>query len=186
MTLTLAFAAQSQAGPKSGSGKPSSGKTAKSIAPAKTTTAKNEPAKFDGVKFDNGYFYKGKNHDHWGPIRWDLRYGCYCFWDPCVASWYYWCEQDNCYYPVSFCPYRTYCNVGIAEVAEPAPTPVARGYHPNDDPTRRAPEPGAAAQRHPADPGTSGVTLERLSIALHLSPTRQRGKHVPPSSARLI
>jgi hypothetical protein len=117
-----------QAGPKGGA-KPSTGKAVTAAKPAtvaKTTTTKT-PAKAkvpaQGVKFANGFLYKGKNHHHWGPIRWDLRYGCYCYWDPCVLVWYYWCEQDDCYYPVSYCPYRTYCNVGVVETAAPASQP---------------------------------------------------------------
>jgi hypothetical protein len=125
--LTLACVTQTQAGPKSG-GKPS---PAKPTTVAKTTTTKTiTPAAktkipAPGVKFDKGIFYKGKNQNHWGLIRWDLRYGCYCYWDPCVLVWYYWCEKDDCYYPVSYCPYRTYSSVGVPETAAPASPPAA-------------------------------------------------------------
>jgi hypothetical protein len=131
--LTLACVAQTQAGPKTG-GKPSVAKPNTATKPtivAKTTTTKTiTPAAkskitAQGVKFAKGIFYKGKNQNHWGLIRWDLRYGCYCYWDPCVLEWYYWCEQDDCYYPVSYCPFRTYSSVGVPETAEPVSPPTA-------------------------------------------------------------
>jgi hypothetical protein len=71
-------------------------------------TKVNNYALQNGTKFSKGYFYKGKNHNHWGRIHFDVRYGCNCYWDPCLSIWYYWCEPDFCYYPVSYCPYRCY------------------------------------------------------------------------------
>jgi hypothetical protein len=77
-----------------------------------------------GTKFAYGYFYRGRNHAHWSYQRWDSRYGCNCYYDPCCTCWYYWCEPVSCYYPVSYCPYRTYC--WSTEVVEPEYTqPVA-------------------------------------------------------------
>jgi hypothetical protein len=63
----------------------------------------------NGTKFAHGYFYRGRDHNHWSSSRWDSRYGCECYYDPSCSSWYYWCEPACCYYPVSYCPYQTYC-----------------------------------------------------------------------------
>jgi hypothetical protein len=70
-----------------------------------------------GTKFEHGYFYKGKFHDHWTCSRYDRRYGCNVYWDPCCLCWYYYCTPCECFYPVSYCPYSTYC-------WEPVATPV--------------------------------------------------------------
>jgi len=61
-----------------------------------------------GIHFEHGIYYKGKVHPHWAHCRYDARYGCDCYWDPCSLTWYYWCEPDLCYYPVTYVPYRTY------------------------------------------------------------------------------
>ena len=61
-----------------------------------------------GTKFDHGICYRGRDHNHWGARRFDSRYGCDCYWDPYVLEWYYWCEPDLCFYPVSYCPYGVY------------------------------------------------------------------------------
>jgi hypothetical protein len=129
--LSVSWASQTQAGPKTGGFKPSNVHSGSSnIQKLKVVTPINKFAKIEsvkvndyhlthGVKFAQGTHYKRKNHQHWTLVRWDLRYGCYCYWDPYVSVWYYWCEQDVCYYPVSYCPYRTYCNCGVPEVAVP-------------------------------------------------------------------
>src|SRR5262249_36904819 len=62
-----------------------------------------------GTKFSQGYYYKGKHHDHWSYCRFDHRYGCDIYWDPCCYCWYYYCLPSDCYFPVSYCRYRTYC-----------------------------------------------------------------------------
>ena len=62
-----------------------------------------------GTRFSNGYFYTGRSHAHWSCSRFDTRYGCTCYFDPCCECWYYWCQPASCYYPVTYCPYRTYC-----------------------------------------------------------------------------
>jgi hypothetical protein len=72
-----------------------------------------------GTKFDHGFFYKGKNHNHWGLTRFDPRYGCTCYWDTTLRCWYYWCERDICYYPVSYCPYRCYSCTEVVQVVAP-------------------------------------------------------------------
>ena len=138
--LTLAVAAlsatvvsQTQAAPKVGgpgnssisksqvNSKPSTNKSIASAQSFRTAT----PAKFKdyhvqhGTKFQHGVFYRGKHHEHWGHIRWDARYGCNCYWDPCLSTWYYWCQRDICYYPVSYCPYRCYTCTEVVVVPQP-------------------------------------------------------------------
>jgi hypothetical protein len=81
-----------------------------------------------GTKFEHGYFYKGRNHSHWTQHRFDSRYGCEVYFDPFCTSWYYWCEPAHCYYPVSYCPYRTYCWTPVVRpvvVERPVVQPVA-------------------------------------------------------------
>jgi hypothetical protein len=135
--LTLTIVAQTQAGPKSGGFNKSSSSKVQNVANSKITPVKTggpqtklnqgTSAKFKdynlkfGTKFQYGTFYKGKHHDHWGQIRFDPRYGCDCYWDPCTLVWYYWCERDFCYYPVSYCPYRCYvCIEVVVETAIPS------------------------------------------------------------------
>jgi hypothetical protein len=59
-------------------------------------------------KFEHGYYYPGKNHNHWSYRCWDKRYGCYLYYDPGLCCYYYYCVPDSCYYPVSYCPYQRY------------------------------------------------------------------------------
>ncbi|MSQ96896.1 MAG: hypothetical protein EXR98_20405 [Gemmataceae bacterium] len=95
------------------------------VNPGTAAKVKDYHVKF-GSKFQGGYVYKGKHHNHWGLIRFDLRYGCDCYWDPCVLVWYYWCERDICYYPVSYCPYRSYvCPEVVVQSASEVALPVA-------------------------------------------------------------
>jgi hypothetical protein len=62
-----------------------------------------------GTKFSGGYLYKGRHHNNWSYRHWDRDYRCWLCWDPCVCCYYYWCAPDACYYPLSYCPYSTYC-----------------------------------------------------------------------------
>jgi len=55
-----------------------------------------------------GTYYKGKNCNHWTYSCWSGAYGCTCYWDPCCSAYYYFCVPDNCYYPISHCPYGVY------------------------------------------------------------------------------
>ncbi len=62
-----------------------------------------------GSKLKNGgYYYRGKDHDHWSYRHWDKHYGCYCYYDSGLSCYYYWCEPDGCYYPMDYCPYGKY------------------------------------------------------------------------------
>ncbi len=62
-----------------------------------------------GTKFHHGWFYKGHHHHHWSHRCWNSYCRCWCFWDPCVECYYYFCGQDDCYYPMDYCPYGSYC-----------------------------------------------------------------------------
>lgn len=118
-TLTLVATSVTQANPKAS---PGSSKSDSAHANFKDYHQNH------GTKFDHGYFYKGKNHDHWGETRFDRRFGCNVYFDRGLAAWFYWCERDICFYPVSYCPYRTYvCPPIVVEPVRPiaAPAPVA-------------------------------------------------------------
>ncbi|MGE3806448.1 MAG: hypothetical protein AB7K24_17405 [Gemmataceae bacterium] len=69
-----------------------------------TYIQKNYHTQF-GVKKPFGYCYQGYQHQHWSYKCWAPTYGCYVYWDPCLRSYYYWCVPDNCWYPVTYCPY---------------------------------------------------------------------------------
>ena len=71
-----------------------------------------------GHKFKYGYYYPGYKHYHWDRCHWDKNYGCWLYHDPCCLKWYYWCAPHYCYYPVEYCPIKTY-TFGY----EPNPTP---------------------------------------------------------------
>jgi hypothetical protein len=55
-----------------------------------------------GYQFKYGWYYKGKNHQHWNYCYWSPSWGCYFYLDPCCNSYYYWCASQCCYYPVSY------------------------------------------------------------------------------------
>jgi len=88
-----------------------------------------------GVRFSGGYYYRGRSHYHWSYQRFDARYGCTCYFDPCCSTWYYWCQPAGCYYPVSYCPYRTYvfsggCSQGGIVIPSGPVGPVGPGTGP--------------------------------------------------------
>jgi hypothetical protein len=62
----------------------------------------------NGRPFQGGYYYPGRNHPHWAYTVYDNRYGCTLYYDADLGSYYYWCQPDDCYYPVSYCPYDQY------------------------------------------------------------------------------
>jgi hypothetical protein len=71
-------------------------------------------------KFEHGYYYPGKNYNHWSYHCWDKRYGCNVYYDPGFCCYYYYCVPDCCYYPVSYCPYQRYCFDNPAPSAAPS------------------------------------------------------------------
>jgi hypothetical protein len=58
--------------------------------------------------FKFGYFYPGFNHNHWQSRTWSDRYRCFMYFDPGLNCSFYWCGPDNCFYPVTYCPYGRY------------------------------------------------------------------------------
>jgi hypothetical protein len=60
------------------------------------------------VKNSWGYSYKGHNWNFWKGHKFFSQYGCNCNYNPYAHCWYYWCNPDACWYPVSYCPYSVY------------------------------------------------------------------------------
>ncbi len=103
----------------------------------KSTGNKSDPKGSNGKnyhnnhahKFAHGHYYRGRNHNHWGHYRYDDRYGCQLFWDDGLNGWYYFCCQDDRFYPVDYCPYGTYtcCPSDVTpaedQSTEPPPMP---------------------------------------------------------------
>jgi hypothetical protein len=60
------------------------------------------------VKYNWGYSYKGFKWNHWTHHKWFVNFGTFCYWNPHIGGWYYWCQPDECWYPVTYCPYGVY------------------------------------------------------------------------------
>ena len=114
-----------------------------------------------GTRFAQGYYYSGRNHNHWSYCRYDARYGCNCYYDPCCSSWYYWCEPASCYYPVTYCPYRTYC--WPTEVAQPVYVQSQPTYVQPQQPTYVQPQQPTYAQ--PQQPTYAAATADVCTAA---------------------
>ena len=133
--LTAFFALQASAAPTKGSpsGPTKSGgvsNVAKSNIVGQNKIASNTLSKVhsnyhltSGVKFQGGTLYRGRNHTHWTITRFDPRYGCNCYFDGGLSIWFYFCEIDVCYYPVSYCPHQ-YCSTCVTPVIVEVVTPV--------------------------------------------------------------
>jgi hypothetical protein len=87
-----------------------------------------------GKVFSGGYCYPGKNHTHWAYHGWSKKYRCECYWCPSTCQYYYWCEPQACYYPVTYydaapcpSPEPAVCATP-APVCAPAPCPPAVEY----------------------------------------------------------
>ena len=111
-TLTLALTGVADAkGPKGGpvsSHKPAMS-APKSISMGGVSKVNTSYHLQFGTKFSQGTFYKGKQHTHWTSRSYSKQYGCWTYYCPSTCCSYYWCEPACCYYPVSYCPYQTYC-----------------------------------------------------------------------------
>jgi hypothetical protein len=55
-----------------------------------------------------GCYYQGFDHRHWYCRSWSPKHSCWFFFDNGCNAWYYWCQQDGCYYPSTHVPYQTY------------------------------------------------------------------------------
>lgn len=64
-----------------------------------------------GTRFSHGYYF-GRRNFYWNRRYWSRRYGCYCYWNPYMSSWYYWYAPGNRYYPLSY-------------IGNAPPTPIA-------------------------------------------------------------
>jgi hypothetical protein len=60
-----------------------------------------------GTRFSHGYFYRGREHNHWTYRYYWSSYGCECFYCPSTYCWYYWYAPSACYYPVNYISYAT-------------------------------------------------------------------------------
>ena len=59
-----------------------------------------------GVRFNGGYYYNGRNHNHWGGRVWNARFGRHHYWDRDLKCYYYWHAPRNCYLPCDVpCPF---------------------------------------------------------------------------------
>jgi hypothetical protein len=55
-------------------------------------------------KCDFGYCFYGKSCNHWEYRCWAPTYGCYLYSCPYTSCEYWFCLEDDCYYPVGYCP----------------------------------------------------------------------------------
>ena len=53
-----------------------------------------------GVRYRDGYYYRGRQHDHWARRVWDARHRRYHYWDAGLRCYYHWCPDRRGYYPV--------------------------------------------------------------------------------------
>jgi hypothetical protein len=104
LAISLAFPTAAIAGGSKGGGSKGGGGSK----PAAMNKGNKGPAmkKAGANKFKGGYYYKGKHNHHWHTHRYYADYGCELYNDG--DEWYYWCQPDDCYYPVSYCPYGKY------------------------------------------------------------------------------
>lgn len=59
-------------------------------------------------KFAYGHYFKGHHGHNWSFHRYYASYGFTLYYDTDTTAYYYWCQPDDCYYPVGYCPYGTY------------------------------------------------------------------------------
>jgi hypothetical protein len=113
LTLALAAGVAQAKGPKgggmSGGGKPTMSAPRTTHSMGNVNKGNSSYHLQHGTKFSQGYFFKGKQHTHWTSRSFDKRYGCWTYYCPSTCCSYYWCEPACCYYPVTYCPYKTYC-----------------------------------------------------------------------------
>jgi hypothetical protein len=60
---------------------------------------------FRGERFSYGYRFRGHDHN-WSYSRWFNNYGGYCYYDSYTSCYYFWCQEDDCYYPTSYYSHR--------------------------------------------------------------------------------
>lgn len=52
-----------------------------------------------GVKYSKGFYFTGRNHNHWGHRKWDSYRRTYVYWEPTLQVYYYYDEVQGGYYP---------------------------------------------------------------------------------------
>jgi hypothetical protein len=52
-----------------------------------------------GVKYSGGYYFAGRDHDHWGHRVWDARHHRWQYWEPNLRVYYYYDGVRGGYYP---------------------------------------------------------------------------------------
>jgi hypothetical protein len=137
-----------------------------------------------GKPFSGGYYYAGREHNHWTSCYFDKRHGCYAYLCPSTKAYYYWCKPDDCFYPVSYCPHGTR-DFGAGRVCSTCPVkqptnppkwggnpPRGKGGEsgiwggnpprPTDPPTRRS---GAATRRAPPTRQSGAATRRAGGMA---------------------
>jgi hypothetical protein len=77
-----------------------------------------------GTQFSGGYFYSGRDHNHWTYWGYSQRYRCTCYWCPYTHCYYYWCPSAVCYYPVSYYESAPPTIPAVTPVPAPAAGPV--------------------------------------------------------------
>jgi hypothetical protein len=63
---------------------------------------------FGGNRFEHGFFFRGRDSYRFHHKYFSERYGTYCFYDEYTRCDYYFCVPDDCYYPMTYCPYGRY------------------------------------------------------------------------------
>jgi hypothetical protein len=136
--LTASFALPAFAAPKGNQGSPT--KSANHTVAKSNGGSQNKISNNMGkgsnyhltnaVKFDHGFFYRGRDHNHWTSQRFDSRYGCTCYFDGGLSTWFYFCAVDVCYYPVSYVPngYCSTCAVPVMPCQFGCSNTVGFGY----------------------------------------------------------
>jgi hypothetical protein len=49
-----------------------------------------------------GYYYPGQDHRHWAYCCYNIRLGCWIYFDPGLGIYYYWSAPTGRYYPVTY------------------------------------------------------------------------------------
>jgi hypothetical protein len=53
-----------------------------------------------GHRFNGGWYFEGRNHDHWAYRTWDEGRGRYHYYDSDLRTYFFWHEGHGRYYPI--------------------------------------------------------------------------------------
>jgi hypothetical protein len=84
------------------------GKSGGSKGGGKAKSAQKSAGSKKGKGSAKHHHHHHKHGHHWARSRYYASYGCTLYYDEDEDCYYYWCQPDNCYYPVSYCPYGRY------------------------------------------------------------------------------